>query len=151
MTDCVFCKIVSGEIPSYRIYEDDEFLAFLDINPNTEGMTVLVTKRHYPSDVFQLPDATYTKLLQVAKRVANLLNKSLEVKKTALVIEGMGINHAHLKLYPLHGIEEWKFGEAPDRVYFQNYPGYITTKIGPEAKPQELEKLARKIRAQESG
>lgn len=147
MSDCIFCKIVSGEVPSYKVYEDENHLAFLDINPNTEGMTVLVTKRHYPSYVFEIPDDVYERLMETAKKVVKLLDKKLGVKRTAMVLEGMGVNHAHLKFYPLHGLDE-KFQEMwiKDRVYFENYPGYITTKLGPDADFEELRKLAEKIR-----
>lgn len=146
MSDCVFCKIVSGEIPSFKVYEDEEFLAFLDINPNTCGMTVLITKKHYHSYVFDLPDDIYTRFMNTARKVAKLLDETLGVQRTAMVMEGMGVDHAHLKFYPLHGLDE-KFQEmwAKDRVYFENYPGYVTTKLGPRADSNKLEKLAGKI------
>lgn len=147
MNDCVFCKIISGEIPSHKVYEDGEFLAFLDINPNTEGMTVLVTKRHYPSYAFELPADVYEQLMKTAKKVAKLLDKKLGVQRTAMVMEGMGVNHAHLKLHPLHGIKDREFGETEDHVYFEKYPGYLTTKLGPEADQKKLKKLAEKIQA----
>ena len=145
MTDCIFCKIVAGEIPSFKVYEDENHSAFLDINPNTHGQTVLVTKKHYPSYAFELSEDVYVPLMRAAKMVARLLDEKLGVTRTVLVAEGMGVNHAHLKLYPLHGIEAREFGEAPKRVYFENYPGYTTTRRGPEADSGELEKLAAKI------
>ncbi len=75
------------------------------------------------------------------------LYKKLKVQRTALVMEGMGINHAHLKLYPLHGLDK-KFKEmiALKKVFFENYPGYLTTQIGPQPDPEELKKLAGEIK-----
>ena len=146
MSDCIFCKIIAGEIPSFKVYEDAEHLAFLDINPNTRGQTVLITKEHYHSYISALPEEVYAKLMLAAKKVARLLDEKLGVGRTALVAEGMGVDHAHLKLYPLHGIENRDFGEAPERVYFENYPGYTTTRIGPEVDQKELRELAEKIR-----
>ena len=74
------------------------------------------------------------------------LEKSLDVKRVAMVMEGMGVNHAHLKLYPMHGIDE-KFKEmwAKEKVYFERYDGYITTQLGPQKTTEELKKVADKI------
>ncbi|MBW2988516.1 HIT domain-containing protein [Candidatus Woesearchaeota archaeon] len=145
--NCVFCKIVKGDIPSVKIYEDDEFIAILDINPNTEGATLLISKQHYPSYIVDIPEEPYTKFFERARKIAKLLEKGLGVKRCAIVLEGMGINHAHLKIYPLHGIsEEWHPVEAEERVYFKAYPGYVSTQLGPQASLEELEKVANKIR-----
>ncbi|KPJ57467.1 hypothetical protein AMJ49_00875 [Parcubacteria bacterium DG_74_2] len=147
MKDCIFCKIVKGEISSHKIWENKEFLAILDINPNTKGMTLVLTKKHYSSYIFKMPSDIYVRFLKAAKRVTKLLDKKLKVQRTAMVMEGMGVNHAHIKLYPLHGIKK-KFKEiyAPKKVYFEKYPGYLTTQIGQRKKEDELEKLAKKIR-----
>jgi len=145
--ECIFCKIVKGEIPCYKIYEDDEFLAFLDINPNTKGMTLVISKKHFDSYVFDMPDKDYEKLLTTVKKVAKLLDKKLGTQRTAIVMEGMGINHAHIKLYPLHGLDK-KFQEmwAPEKIYFEKYEGYITTQLGPKADDERLKTLAKEIR-----
>jgi len=147
MEDCIFCKIVKGEIPCFKVYEDKDFLAFLDINPNTKGMTIVVTKKHYPSYVFNMPEEVYEKFMKTVKKIAKILDKVLDVKRTAMVMEGMGINHAHIKLYPLHGLEE-EFKEiwAEEKVFFDKYKGYITTQLGPRADDKKLEELAKKIR-----
>ena len=71
-SDCIFCKIVKGEIPCYQIYEDKDFLGFLDINPNTKGMALVLPKKHYDSYIFEMPEDEYQKLMQVAKKVAKL-------------------------------------------------------------------------------
>lgn len=144
---CIFCKIVKGEIDSAKVWEDDEFLAILDVNPNTKGMTLVITKNHFDSYAFSMPENVYQKFMVASKNVAKLLERSLRVKRVAMVIEGMGVNHAHIKLYPMHGLEkEFKEMWAKDKVFFDDYPGYLTTQMGPQADMEELKKLAEKIK-----
>jgi diadenosine tetraphosphate (Ap4A) HIT family hydrolase len=145
--DCIFCKIVKGEIESAKIWEDKNFVAILDANPNTKGMSLLLTKEHYDSYAFDMEDDIYREFMRVAKTVSRILEKGLDVKRVAMVMEGMGINHAHLKFYPLHGIQE-KFKEmwGKERIYFENYEGYLSTQLGPRADSVELRKLADEIR-----
>lgn len=146
MTNCIFCKIAAGEIPAATIWENNKFLAVLDANPNTKGMTLIIPKAHYDSYAFEMPDDVYCKFFLAAKTVARMLEIGLGVKRVALVMEGMGINHAHLKLYPLYGLEEkFKAMESKDRVFFDRYQGYISTQCGPVADPAELKKLAKEI------
>ena len=144
--ECIFCKIIKGEIDSVKIWENDKFVAILDVNPNVRGMTILLTKEHYDSYAFDMPKEIYSGFMLVVKVVARILEKGLGVQRVAMVTEGMGINHAHIKLYPLHGVEE-KFKEmwAKDRVYFEKYEGYITTQLGPAVNLEELKKIAKQI------
>ena len=146
--DCIFCKIARKEINAAWVWEDDEFFAILDNQPNTKGMTLVLTKQHYSSYAFDMPDDVYQRLMIASKKVANLLDKKLNVKRTAMVMEGLGVNHAHVKLYPVYGLDE-KFTEiwAKDKVYFEKYQGYITTQLGPQKSSAELEKTAKKIRS----
>ena len=145
--DCVFCKIVHGELDAAKILEDEEFLAILDIMPNTPGMTLIITKRHYDSYIFDIPQDVYLRFLSFTRKVAKMLEKGLEVNRVAMVMEGMGINHAHIKLYPMHGVEkEFREMWAPEKVFFEKYEGYITTKTGPEVDMRELKRLAKKIK-----
>lgn len=145
--DCVFCKIVSGENPSFKIWGNKNFLAILDINPNTKGQTLLISKKHYPSYLFEIPQEHYLKMLKAAKTVVKLLDKVLKTKRTAIILEGMGVNHTHLKLYPLHGLEkEFGAGETPKRVFFKKYPGFVTSQLGNQADFEELKRLAEFIR-----
>jgi diadenosine tetraphosphate (Ap4A) HIT family hydrolase len=130
--NCIFCKIAKGEIPSVKIWEDEKHLAILDINPNTEGMTLVLTKEHYDSDPTEIPDKNLKELIIAAKKVANILKKKLKVQKVGFVIEGLGVNHIHVKLYPLYSSNESE--------------GYITTKLGPQKSIEELNKLAERIR-----
>lgn len=129
--DCIFCKIAKGEIPSVKIWENNKFLAFLDIRPKVEGMTVLVSKKHFDSDVFTMPEEEYLDLFKAAKEVARLLKKGLNAERIFLVKEGAEVNHAHLKLYPVKDEE-----------------AVLTDVIGPveEKSPEELEGTAERIR-----
>ena len=147
MKDCLFCQIIQGEIPSSKIWEDKEFLAILDINPNTKGMSLLISKKHYDSYLSQMPTVVYQRFWLAAKKVRDLLDKKLKTKRTAMVFEGMGINHAHIKFYPLHGLER-KFQESwfEERVFYKKYPGFIDTRLGPQASLKKLERLAQKIK-----
>ncbi len=147
MTDCIFCMIVKGEVDSAKIWEDKDFLAILDIMPNTKGMTLVLTKKHYDSYAFDMPDDVYSKFLLVTKKVSSILEDGLKVKRVAMVMEGMGVNHAHIKLYPLHGVEkEFKEIWAKAKVYFEKYEGYISTQTGPQKSIDKLKKLAERIR-----
>lgn len=147
MKDCIFCKIARGEIPAAKIWEDKDYFAALDINPNVKGMTLVIPKKHFDSYAFDMGDKDYANLMLAARKVAKLLDKKLNVKRTALVMEGLGINHVHIKLYPIYGLDE-KFKEmwSKERVFFEKYEGYISTQLGPEADMNELNKLAEKIR-----
>lgn len=147
MADCIFCKIVNGEIGSAKIWEDKEFLAILDVMPNTEGMTLILTKKHYDSYAFDMPEGIYSRFMSASKKVAKILENGLGVARVAMVMEGMGINHAHIKLYPLHGVKE-RFKEmwAKEKVFFDKYEGYISTQTGEKADMGKLKKLAEKIK-----
>ena len=147
MDNCIFCKIAKGEIPAARIWEDDKFLAILDASPNTKGMALVMPKLHYDSYAFDMAEEVYAEFFGAAKKVAKIMETGLGVIRVALVMEGMGVNHAHLKLYPMYGLEE-KFREtwAKDRVNFENYQGYISTQLGQQSDPADLNKLAKDIR-----
>lgn len=144
--DCIFCKIVKGEIPSVKIWEDKNFLAILDLFPNTKGMTVIFPKKHFDSDAIEMDDKVYKKFFLAAKKVAKILKKGLEVGRVAMVMEGMGVNHAHIKLYPLHGIgKNFKPVLAKEKIFLKKYQGYLTTRMGPQAETKELQKIAEQI------
>lgn len=129
-TDCIFCKIVAGDMPSYQVWEDEKHLAFLTIFPNTEGVTVVIPKQHYASYIFDLPDQVYSDLLLATKKVGKLLDAAFEdVGRTGLICEGFGVDHVHAKLYPMHGtaLSEWKPIESAQSEYFKQYPGYLSS------------------------
>lgn len=99
--DCVFCKIAKGEIPTEKIYGDDEFLVILDAFPSMKGQTLVIPKKHVAPYLFDLDDEFYTKIMLFSKRIANAIDKALNPIKTGLVVEGLEVDHVHVKLYPL--------------------------------------------------
>jgi diadenosine tetraphosphate (Ap4A) HIT family hydrolase len=146
MDNCIFCKIVKGELPSVKIWEDGEFLAILDMYPNTKGVTLIIPKDHYDSYVFDMPDEFYQKIMQATKKVVKMLEKGLGVQRIAMVMEGLLINHAHIKLYPIHRVDEkFKECESKEVRFFEKYEGYITTQLGPEVDIAGRKKLADEI------
>lgn len=147
MEECIFCKIAGGKIPSAKIWEDKNHISILDISPNVRGMSLVLPKKHYDSDATDMPDKPYKELMMASKKVAKLLEKKLNVKRVAIVMEGLGVNHVHIKLYPIYGLNE-KFKEmwAKKRIYFEKYEGYISTQLGPQKSIEELNKLAEKIK-----
>ena len=147
MDNCLFCKIARGEFASAKIWENEEFVSILDASPNTKGMALVMPKKHYESYVFAMPDDVYQRFLLATKTVAKKLEKALGVKRVAMVMEGMGVNHAHIKLYPMHGLDdEFKEMQAKDQMFFRKYPGYITTVLGPRIDLEELKKQAEEIK-----
>ena len=100
MTDCLFCKVVSGEIPSIQIWEDKDHIAVLDVFPTTEGMTLVIPKRHMESYLFDIPKTDYKDLMLTAKKVGKFIDRGLRADKILMVAEGLEVDHAHIKLYP---------------------------------------------------
>ena len=149
MDNCEFCKIVRGESRCYKIWEDEKHLAFLSGHPNTMGFSVVITKTHYPSYAFDLPDEVLADLVIAAKNVGKLLDAKLaDVGRTGLIFEGFGVNHVHAKLFPLHGtkFEAWHPVKSNVDKYFEQYEGYISSHEGQPAKKEDLEQLAMQIR-----
>jgi len=148
--DCLFCKIVKGEIPCYKIWEDEKHLAFLSIFPNTDGFSVVITKEHFPSYAFDLPDNALSDLVIASKNVAKLMDKKLEdVGRTGMIFEGFGIDHVHAKLFPMHGTENiraWKAIKSNVDKFFTKYEGYISSHDFKREDGEKLKKLAEKIR-----
>lgn len=150
MDSCIFCKIVKGEAPSHVIWEDEKHLAFLSIFPNTPGFSVVITKEHHPSYVFDLADEVYAGLLAAAKAVGKKIDAALpDVGRTGLLAEGFGIDHAHVKLFPMHGTRDmatWKPIESKRDEFYSVYPGYLSSHDSGRADDGELAELAKKIR-----
>lgn len=149
-TDCIFCKIVNGEIPSHKIWEDEKHLAFLSIFPNTDGFSVVITKEHFPSYAFDLPDKILFDLVIATKKVAKLIDSKLEdVGRTGMILEGFGVNHVHTKLFPMHGtadMAKWKEIKSNVNKFFTKYEGYISSHDFKREDDEKLKKLAEKIR-----
>lgn len=148
MEKCLFCDIVEWKKFGAKVYEDSEVIAILDKFPNVEWMTLVLPKKHYDSYVFDMPEKEYIKYMVSTQRVAKLLEEALNVKRVAMVMEGMWVNHAHMKLYPLYWLEEKFIPMSPqERVFFEKYAWYVTTIMGEEKSDDYLEKLAISIRS----
>lgn len=146
--DCIFCKIVSGEAPSHKIWEDEKHIAFLSIYPNTEGFSIVATKKHYPSYIFNLPENVLSDLVLATKKTAKLLDAKLEdVGRTGMIFEGFGVDHAHIKLFPMHGTKSagWKPIESTIDKYFEKYEGYISSHGCKRADDKKLAELAKRL------
>ena len=128
------------------MYEDENYIAMLDIFPNIRGQTLVIPKKHLDSYAFRLKDAELSDFITTTKRVANLLEKKLKVERVHMILEGTGISHLHAKLYPALGTDEvFKQAIAEACVFFESYPGYVTSMMGPKADEKELKKLQTRI------
>ena len=102
MSDCIFCKIANNEAPCFKIWENDEFMAFLDIMPNVKWQTLVIPKKHYDSDLFEIDDADfYKRLMSATKEVIDMLKKSLKVQRVWMIMEWMWVNHKGRDTEPL--------------------------------------------------
>ena len=116
--DCIFCKINKKEIPSYTIYEDDDFRVFLDINPITNGHCLLVPKTHY-DNMFELSDEMVTKIYSVAKKVNDILKEKLDIEGLTLIQNnghGQDVKHYHLHLIPRYTHDNVEYKSNKDQL-----------------------------------
>jgi histidine triad (HIT) family protein len=104
----IFTKIVNGEIPCYKVAEDDNFLAFLDVNPNAIGHTLCIPKQEIDK-LFDLDDELYIGLMQFSKKVAIALEKTVPCKRIGMSVIGLEVPHAHVHLIPLNEMEDIRF------------------------------------------
>jgi len=122
----IFTKIVNREIPCYKIAEDDNFLAFLDVNPNAKGHTLCIPKEEI-NKIFDIEDNLYLELMAFSKRIAIALEKSVSCKRVGMAVIGLEVPHAHVHLIPLNEMDEMRFQNKVKMT------------------PQEFEVLAAKI------
>ena len=128
MKDCIFCKIAKKEAPAEIIWENGDFLAFLDIFPVVPGATVVIPKKHHDSYVKNVDGEVVCHLMDACKEVMDLLDKKLENNvQTKLTFEGLEVSHLHAKLWPM-------------------YPGVPEEAPSEKADPEDLAKLGEKIR-----
>lgn len=104
----IFTKIINGEIPCYKIAETDEFIAFLDVNPNSIGHTLCVPKKEVDK-IFDLDEATYNGLMTFSRRVAMAIEKAISCKRIGVSVIGLEVPHVHVHLIPLHSMEDARF------------------------------------------
>ena len=104
----IFSKIVAGEIPCYKVAEDDRYLAFLDINPLAKGHTLVIPKKE-TDNIFDIEDEEYQGLFLFAKKVARSLKKCIQCEKIGVAVIGLEVAHAHIHLVPINGIYDIDF------------------------------------------
>jgi histidine triad (HIT) family protein len=104
----IFSKIISGEIPSFKIYEDDNFLAFLDINPNALGHTLCIPKKEI-DQIFDLDDETLSELIIFSKKVANAIKKAVVCERVGMSVIGLEVPHVHVHLIPINNMDDMSF------------------------------------------
>jgi histidine triad (HIT) family protein len=124
----IFSRIVAGEIPCHKIWEDDHFFAFLDIRPIQPGHTLLIPKQEI-SNAFDLDDETYCAFFLAAKRLIPAIQQAMGSARVGLVVEGLEVLHAHIKLVPI------------------SHPHDLAQSNAKDATPEELAAVAEKIRA----
>lgn len=104
----IFSKIIKGEIPCYKIAEDANFIAFLDVNPNGKGHTLCVPKLEIDK-IFEIDDDLYIGLMQFSKKIAVALEKTVSCKRIGMAVIGLEVPHAHVHLIPLNEMDEMRF------------------------------------------
>lgn len=128
MTDCIFCRIAAGEIPSVKVWEDDDLLAFMDINPINPGHTLIIPKKHH-GYIFEMEEPLYSRMFEAARKLSGPIKQAMEAKRIGMIVEGFLVPHAHLHLVPLNNGGELSFGRAK------------------AADPEELKSNAEKIKS----
>lgn len=106
----IFTKIIEGDIPSYKVAENDDYLAFLDIQPLVKGH-VLVVPKNEVDYIFDLDENTLTGLMSFAKTVAKKMDKVLSCKRIGVSVIGLEVPHAHVHLIPINGVADMNFGK----------------------------------------
>ena len=104
----IFAKIINGEIPSHKVYEDDNFLAFLDIRPMVKGHTLVIPKKEVDY-LFDMNPEEYTSLLLAAQKVAKGIKKSVPCTKVGMTVIGLEVPHAHVHLMPINNVGDMSF------------------------------------------
>jgi len=104
----IFTKIVNGEIPAYKVAEDDNYLAFLDVNPNAKGHTLCIPKQEI-NKIFDMEEDHYLGLMKFSRKVAKALEKSVDCKRVGVAVVGLEVPHVHVHLIPLNNMDEMRF------------------------------------------
>jgi len=104
----IFTKIINGEIPAYKITEDDNFLAFLDVNPNAKGHVLCIPKQEI-NKIFDIEEDLYLGLMNFSRKVAIALEKTVPCKRVGMAVIGLEVPHAHVHLIPLNEMDEMRF------------------------------------------
>lgn len=104
----VFTKIINGEIPAYKIAENEKFLAFFDVNPNAKGHTLCIPKQEI-NKIFEMDADLYGELMQFSRKIAIALEKAVPCKRVGMAVIGLEVPHVHVHLIPLNEMDEMRF------------------------------------------
>jgi len=104
----IFSKIVNGETPCYKVAEDNQYLAFLDVNPNAKGHTLCIPKQEI-NKIFDMEEEHYLGLMQFARKVAKALEQTVECKRIGVAVVGLEVPHVHIHLIPLQDMDDMRF------------------------------------------
>ncbi len=104
----IFAKIINGEIPSFKVAENSNFYAFLDINPNAKGHTLVVPKKEV-NRLFDLDEETYARLMSFSRKIAKSMKKVIECDRIGMTVIGLDVPHVHIHLIPLNKMEDIQF------------------------------------------
>lgn len=136
----LFARLVRGDLTQYRVWEDEEHVAFLTPFPNTPGFTVLVPRTHLSSDIFSIDRDRYRKLMTAVHKVAGILKEAFGTTRCGMIFEGFEIDYAHVKLIPIHKTERAGNGSLPApqdspivsvAPFHETYQGYLSSLNGP--------------------
>jgi histidine triad (HIT) family protein len=104
----IFTKIINGEIPCYKVTEDENFFAFLDINPNAKGHTLVIPKK-VENKIFDLDKNSYSNLMEFSRKVAIAIEKSIKCERVGMAVIGLEVPHVHVHLIPLNEMDDIRF------------------------------------------
>jgi len=127
MTDSIFTKIIKGEISCFKVLENEDFIAFLDVNPVKKGHTLVVPKLQIDY-IYDLPEDIFSKLFIFSKKVAQILKNSFSCNRIGISVVGLEVPHAHIHLIPINKIEDMNF-ERPRVNYSKDDFELILKKI----------------------
>lgn len=104
----IFTKVINGEIPAYKVAEDDNYLAFLDVNPNAKGHTLCIPKQEI-NKLFDMEEEHYLGLMKFSRKVAKAIEKTVPCKRVGVAVIGLEVPHVHVHLIPLNEMDEMRF------------------------------------------
>ncbi|MDR0224252.1 HIT family protein [Myroides sp. TSA_177.3] len=106
----IFTKIINGELPAYKIAENDQFLAFLDINPNAKGHTLCIPKQEI-NKIFDMEEEHYVELMKFSRKIAKALEQAVPCKRIGMSVVGLEVPHVHVHLIPLQTMDDIRFSK----------------------------------------